>query len=334
MIPPLPNLAAEARVDFLADRTVAVLGFGAQGAAHALNLRDSGVRTIVGQRPGGPRHAAAAAQGFSPVSIAEAARQADLLILALPDDAAPAVFQSEILPHLHGGQALGFIHGFNIHYQCIQPPAELDVLLVAPKAQGRAVRSEFALGRGVMSLIAVGQDASGSARKTALGWAAALGSARSAIFETTFKDETESDLFGEQAVLCGGLTALIQAGFDTLVAAGYPAELAYFECCHEVKLIADLIHDMGIEAMRQRISTTARYGDITRGPRVIDEHVREQMRRILDEIRSGAFAREFLAAGGRKLAAASGGFRSAQPNLPDSELDRCGARVRGFLPRA
>lgn len=318
MIPSLPNLAAEARVEFLADLTVAVLGFGAQGEAHALNLRDAGVRTIVAQRPGGARHAAAVAQGFVPVSIAEAAQRADLLILALPDDAAPAVFQSEIRAHLRRGQALGFVHGFNIHYRCLEPPGDVDVLLVAPKAQGRAVRSEFVAGRGVISLIAVAQDASGKARPRALGWAAALGSARSAIFETTFKDETETDLFGEQAVLCGGLTALIQAGFDTLVDAGYPAELAYFECCHEVKLIADLIYEHGIEAMRRRISSTARYGDLTRGPRVIDAHVREQMRSILEEIRSGAFAGEFLASGQR-------------PSPPgDTLIETVGASLRRY----
>lgn len=285
-------LAALAR---LKSRTVAVLGYGAQGHAHALNLRDSGVPTLVGQRAG-RRCEQARRDGFEPLALGDAARRADLVVCALPDDAAPGLFQSEIAPNLRPGAALGLLHGFVIHYKLIDVPPGCDALLVAPKAQGQAVRSEFLAGRGAAALIAVAQDATGAARESALGWAAAIGAHRSLILETTARDETETDLFGEQAVLCGGLTGLIRAGFETLVAAGYPQELAYFECCHEVKLLADLIQRHGLEGMRSRISSTARYGDITRGPRIIDEHVRQSMRRVLDEIRSGAFAREFLAA--------------------------------------
>ncbi len=284
-----------ATVDSLLDRTVAVLGFGSQGHAQALNLRDSGCHVLVAQRKGGPRYEAAVEAGFDPVAVEEAARTADLVIFGLPDEAAPEVYQQQIRPALRAGQTLGFMHGFVIHYGQITPPRDMDVVLVAPKAQGRAVRNEYVAGRGVVSLIAVHQDASGNARQTALAWAAGIGSARAGIIETTFKDETETDLFGEQAVLCGGLTALIKAGFETLVEAGYPRELAYFECCHEVKLIADLVYEGGITHMRERISNTARFGDLTRGPRVIAPEARQAMREMLAEIRSGKFAKEWLA---------------------------------------
>jgi ketol-acid reductoisomerase len=292
-----------ASVDLLRDKTVGVLGYGSQGAAHALNLRDSGCRVVVAQRAGGPRFDAAVDAGFEPVEIPEAVSAADLLVFGLPDDAAPQLYEQQIRSHLRPGQTLGFTHGFVIHYRQISPPTDVDVVLVAPKAQGRAVRSEFVAGRGVLALLAVHQDATDQARQTALGWAAGIGSSRAGIIETTFKDETETDLFGEQAVLCGGLTALIKAGFETLVAAGYPPELAYFECCHEVKLLADLIHEGGLTYMRQRISSTARFGDLTRGPRLVGETVRREMRELLAEIQSGQFAREFLEDNrhGRKL---------------------------------
>lgn len=285
---------ASATVDFLRGKTVAVLGYGSQGQAHALNLRDSGCRVVVAQRPGGPRFDAAVDAGFEPVEISAAVKVADLLIFGLPDDVASCVYERQVRPHLRPGQSLGFMHGLVIHYEQIKPPPETDVVLVAPKAQGRAVRREFTAGRGVLALIAVHQDASGQARQTALGWAAGIGSARAGIIETTFKDETETDLFGEQAVLCGGLTALIKAGFETLVEAGYPPELAYFECCHEVKLLADLIHEGGITYMRERISSTARFGDLTRGPRLVGEPTRREMQNLLAEIQSGQFTRELL----------------------------------------
>jgi ketol-acid reductoisomerase len=282
-------------LDPLSDKTVAVLGFGSQGHAQALNLRDAGCRVLVAQRKGGPRYDAAVQAGFDPVGLEEAVRAADLLIFGLPDEAAPQVYERQIHPALRPGQTLGFMHGFVIHYGQITPPRNVDVVLVAPKGQGRAVRGEYLAGRGVVSLIAVHQDASGHARQTALAWAAGIGSARAGIIETTFKDETETDLFGEQAVLCGGLTALIKAAFETLVEAGYPPELAYFECCHEVKLIADLVYEGGLTHMRERISNTARFGDLTRGPRVIGPEARAALRELLEEIRSGRFAREWLA---------------------------------------
>ncbi|MFQ5807938.1 MAG: ketol-acid reductoisomerase [Phycisphaerae bacterium] len=286
---------ATATVDFLREKVVAVLGYGSQGQAHALNLRDSGCKVVVAQRPGGARFDAAVDAGFEPAEIPDAVNAADLLIFGLPDDVAPGVYEQQIRCYLRPGQTLGFMHGFVIHYQQITPPPDVDVVLVAPKAQGRGVRDEFVAGRGVLALIAVHQDATGHARDAALAWAAGIGSNRGGIIETTFRDETETDLFGEQAVLCGGLTALITAGFETLVEAGYPPELAYFECCHEVKLLADLIHEGGITYMRERISSTARFGDLTRGPRLVRDELRREMRGLLGEIQSGQFAREFLA---------------------------------------
>jgi ketol-acid reductoisomerase len=288
------DLTGRARVTALAGKAVSVLGYGSQGQAHAQNLRDSGCRVIVAQRTGSPRHQAAVADGFQPVGVEEAAG-ADLLVFALPDEVAPAVYTDEIAPVLGAGQTLGFLHGFNIHYGQIVPPHDVDVVLLAPKAQGRAVRSEYLAGRGVAALVAVHQDATGRALDTALGWAAGVGADRALVLQTTFADETETDLFGEQTVLCGGLSALLKAGFETLVEAGYPAELAYFECCHEVKLIADLIYEGGITYMRERVSNTARFGDLTRGPRVIGPAVRAAMREVLAEIRSGDFARQWLA---------------------------------------
>lgn len=286
--------ADEAVVGPLKGRTIAILGYGAQGQAHALNLRDSGLNVLVGQRPASPRYAAAVADGFAPQALSDVARAADLLIFSLPDDAAPRIFSEEIAPLLRAGQTLGFLHGFVVHYGLIRPPAHVDIILVAPKAQARGVRELFCAGHGPPALIAVAQDASGAARQTALAWAAGIGAGRSVLIESSFADETETDLFGEQAVLCGGLTALVQGGFETLIEAGYPAELAYIECCHELKLLADLICAQGIDAMRSRISSAARFGDLTRGPRIITEAVRAEMRRVLEEVRSGAFAREFL----------------------------------------
>ncbi len=325
---PVTNIPVQqASLDPLRGRTVAVLGYGAQGHAHAQNLRDSGLNVIVAQRAGSPRHDQAVADGFSPIDLPQAVRAADLLIWALPDDAAAEIYPTAIQPHLRPGQTLGFIHGFVIHYQQITPPPDCDVILVAPKAQGRGVRREFLAGRGVLSLIAVARDHTGHARPTALAWAAGIGSHRAGLLETTFADETEADLFGEQAVLCGGLSALIHAGFETLVEAGYPPELAYFECCHEVKLLADLIYEVGISATRDRISTTARYGDLTRGRRVIDADTRDRMRQILAEIRSGAFAEEFL----RDRAAGSPRMQARQAEDRAHEIEQIGQRLRDLM---
>lgn len=321
------ELTGRARVELLKGQTVAVLGYGAQGQAHALNLRDAGCRVLVGQRKGGPGYEAAAGSGFGPLEIGAAVRAADLVIFGLPDEAAPAVYATQIEPALRPGQTLGFMHGFAIHYRQIEPPTGVDVVLVAPKAQGRAVRNEFVAGRGVAALIAVHQDASGHALETALGWAAGIGCQRAGLIETTFKNETETDLFGEQAVLCGGLTALIKAGFETLVRAGYPPELAYFECCHEVKLVVDLVYEGGLTAMRERISNTARFGDLTRGPRVIGPQARQAMREILEEIRSGQFAREWMEENrkGRPR------FRELTDRDRVCELERVGAEIRRMM---
>lgn len=303
-----------------------MLGYGAQGRAQALNLRDSGAQLHIGQRPG-PRFEQAVADGFAPLPLADAASKADLIIYALADEQIGHIHAEHIAPVLHAGQTLGFMHGFAIHYRTIAPPPNVDVVLVAPKAQARGVRSAFEAGSGVFGLIAIHQDASGTARNTALGWAAAIGLSRVGLLETTFADETETDLFGEQAVLCGGLSALIHAAFDTLVAAGYPEELAYFDCCHEIKLLADLIHTHGIAGMRTQISSTARFGDLTRGPRIVSDQVRAEMAAMLQEIRSGAFARELLAdsAAGGTLA------RRLQSQGAEHPSEQVGRRIRQLV---
>ncbi|MDX2198439.1 MAG: ketol-acid reductoisomerase [Phycisphaerae bacterium] len=327
----LTNLANSASFEPLRERPVAVIGCGTQGVSHAANLRDSGARVCVAQRPGGSGERRARDAGFEPLSIGEAVRQSDLLIFGLPDDATPDIYAREIHPLLRPGHTLGFLHGFVVHYGLIEIPAAVDVILCAPKGQGRAVRSEFVAGGGVGALIAVHQDASGRARQTALAWAAGIGSHRTAIFETTFRDETETDLFGEQAVLCGGVSSLVRAAFDTLVNAGYPPELAYLECCHELKLVADLIYAEGIAGMRARISSTARYGDLTRGPRVIGAATQAAMDEILSEIRSGAFAREFIKASRESALRDSANAASASAHADDFE--RVGRGLRELLLR-
>lgn len=314
----------EASVAALLGKRVAVLGFGSQGRSHALNLRDSGCHVVVAQRAGSPRHDDAVACGFVPVEIPTAVAAADVVIFALPDETAPGVYRELVLPLLDRGRTLGFIHGFAVHYRQIVAPPEVDVVLVAPKGQGRAVRSAYEAGGGVAGLIAVAQDASGQARETALAWAAGIGCGRCGIIETTFKDETETDLFGEQAVLCGGVTGLIKAAFETLVEAGYPAALAYFECCHELKLVVDLIYEGGITFARERISNTARWGDLTRGPRLIDERVRGTLKVMLSEIQSGEFAREWLA----EAAAGRPRFEQLSEEDRGHALERVGAALR------
>jgi ketol-acid reductoisomerase len=283
----------DAPLDSLKGKTVAVLGFGSQGHAHSLNLRDSGVKVVVGNRKDSSNGRLAIEHGFEPVSVEEAVQQGDLIILTLPDEAQPDIYNKSIAPHLKPGKALGATHGFNFHFKTVQAPKDVDVLLVAPKGPGHLVRSEFEKGGGVPCLLAVFQDATGKARDLGLAWARGIGGARSGVIETTFKDECETDLFGEQAVLCGGLSALIKAGFETLTEAGYPPEMAYFECVHEVKLIVDLIYQGGLDYMRYSISNTAEYGDLTRGPRVITDETKAEMKRILTEIQTGQFAKEW-----------------------------------------
>jgi ketol-acid reductoisomerase len=285
----------DAPLDALKGRTVAIIGFGSQGHAHGLNLRDSGVKVIVANRRDSANGRLAIQHGFEPMSVEEAVKAADLSIVTLPDEVQPEVYVKSIAPNLKAGKVLGTTHGFNIHFKTIVPPKDVDVIMVAPKGPGHLVRSEFEKGGGVPCLLAIHQDASGQARKFGLAWARGIGGARSGVIETTFRDECETDLFGEQAVLCGGLSALIKAGFEVLTEAGYPPEMAYFECVHEVKLIVDLIYQGGLDYMRYSISNTAEYGDLTRGPRVITPAVKAEMKKILLEITTGQFAREWRA---------------------------------------
>jgi ketol-acid reductoisomerase len=275
-------------------KRIAVLGYGSQGRGQGLNLRDSGLDVTVGLRRGGPSWAQAEQDGWAPLAPAGAAEGADVVVMLAPDMAQPALYAQEVAPNLKPGAMLVFSHGFNIHYGQIRPPKEVDVTMVAPKGPGNLVRRQFEAGRGVPCLLAVHQDASGHAFDRTLAYANAIGGTRAGVIQTTFAEETETDLFGEQAVLCGGIRELIEAGWETLVKAGYQPEAAYFECLHEVKLIVDLIYEGGIAKMHQFVSETAKYGDLTRGPRVIDEHVRESMKKILDEIQTGKFAKEWV----------------------------------------
>jgi len=284
----------DTNVEKLKPRKIAIIGYGSQGHAHAQNLRDSGMNVVVGLREGGGSWEKAKNAGFKVLPVDEASRWADIVMILAPDSHQPQIYSSHIAQNLNPGEAVAFGHGFNIHYGQIVPPPNVDVFMVAPKAPGHTVRNEYTRGRGVPVLIAVHQNATGQAKEIALAYAGAIGAGRAGIIETTFKDETETDLFGEQCVLCGGLTALILAGYETLVEAGYPPEMAYFECLHEIKLIVDLVYEGGISNMRYSISDTAKYGDVTRGPKVINENVRQEMKRILKDIQSGEFAREWI----------------------------------------
>jgi len=284
----------DANPEALKGQKIAVIGYGSQGHAHSLNLKDSGMDVVVGLREGSPSGDRAKGMGLTVLPVEEAAMVADIVMILIPDDRQAQVYRDSIRPGLKSGNALFFAHGFNIHYNQIVPPADVDVIMVAPKGPGAMVRQVYDEGGGVPALIAVEQDYTGMALEKGLAYAMGIGAARAGVLETTFKEETETDLFGEQAVLCGGTSELIKAGFDTLVAAGYQPEVAYFECLHELKLIVDLIHNYGISGMRARVSDTAEYGDISRGPRVISPAVREEMRKILDEIQTGKFATEWV----------------------------------------
>ncbi len=312
----------------IAGRKVAIIGYGSQGHAHALNLRDSGVDVRVALREGSSSKAKAEAAGLRVTSIAEAAREADVIMLLAPDTEQQAIYRSEIEPGLKAGDALFFAHGFNVRFGLIAAPEGVDVAMVAPKGPGHLVRRTYEGGGGVPALIAVEQDATGKARDLALSYADAIGATRAGVLETTFKEETETDLFGEQVVLCGGLTALIQAGFETLVEAGYQPESAYFECLHEVKLIVDLMYEHGIAGMRYSISDTAEYGDLTRGPRVINASVREEMKAILGEIQSGQFAEEWVNENrtGRKR------YQALQAAGREHPIEKVGAELRAMMP--
>jgi ketol-acid reductoisomerase len=317
----------DADLKFLHGKTCAVIGYGAQGRAHALNLRDSGMRVLVGLRPRSKSRGIAQKEGLKVVSTAEASRRGDIIFLAVPDTQMPAIYEKEIAPFLSAGKTLLFAHGFAIFYRTIVPPEEVDVIMVAPKGLGPMVRREFVRGRGAPGLFAIAQDRSNKAKKTALAWAKAIGCTRAGVIKTTFREETETDLFGEQAVLCGGLSALIRAGFETLVRAGYAPELAYFECLHELKFIVDLIHEAGIDGMRSLISETAKWGDVSVGPKIIDRAVQKKMEVVLQEIRSGKFAREWLEE------TKSGRKRYAQL-LAESRrhpIEKVGVRLRGLM---
>lgn len=279
--------------DVLKNKKVAVVGYGSQGHAHALNLKDSGYDVVVGVREG-RSFEEAVKDGFDVYPVREAARIADVVMVLLPDERQPEVYKNEILPELSAGNALVFAHGFNVHYHQVVPPQDVDVFLVAPKGPGHLVRRTFEAGEGVPALFAVYQDATGTARETALSYAKGIGSARAGVLETSFQEETETDLFGEQAVLCGGLSSLVKAGFETLTEAGYQPEVAYFECLHELKLIVDLMYEGGLEGMRYSISDTAQWGDFQSGPRVIDERVKESMKEVLKDVQSGEFAKSWI----------------------------------------
>ncbi len=285
---------ADANLDLLKGKTVAIIGYGSQGHAHALNLKDSGVNVLIGLYPGSKSAVKAEAEGLSVKSVADASQAADFIMVLLPDEVQRSIYESEIKPHLTAGKVLAFAHGFNIHFGQIVPPADVDVVMIAPKGPGHLVRRTYQQGQGVPALIAVYQDATGQARDRSMAYAKGIGGTRAGVLETTFREETETDLFGEQAVLCGGLSALIKAGFETLVEAGYQPELAYFECMHEVKLIVDLVVEGGLSTMRDSISNTAEYGDYTRGPRIITAETKAEMKKVLQEIQSGQFAREFV----------------------------------------
>jgi ketol-acid reductoisomerase len=312
----------------LEGRTVAVLGYGSQGHAHAQNLRASGVDVVVGLRKDSPSWAKAEAAGLRVTTPSEAAADGDVVMMTLPDETMASVYREHVAPQLEPGDYLAVAHGFNIHFGAIVPPEGVNVFMVAPKGPGHTVRSHYEQGRGVPALVAVHADPSGDALAVALAYAKGIGAGRAGIIETTFREETETDLFGEQTVLCGGLTALMTAGYETLVEAGYSPEMAYFETIHEVKLIVDLIYEGGIANMRYSVSNTAEYGDLTRGPRVIDDSVRERMREILQEIQSGTFAREFI------LENQAGGvsFRALRERGRRHPLEQVGERLRGLMP--
>jgi ketol-acid reductoisomerase len=318
----------DADFEHLRHKKIAIIGYGSQGHAQANNLKDSGCDVVVGLRANSPSREKAKAADLEVLKTADAASVADVVMMLVPDELAPGIYGDEIKPNLRAGAYLGFAHGFSIHFQKIAPSPEINVFMVAPKAPGHLERHEFTQGRGVPCLIAVHQDPSGDTHDVALAYASAIGGGRAGILETTFKEETETDLFGEQAVLCGGLTALIQAGFETLVEAGYPPEMAYFECLHELKLIVDLIYEGGLGNMRYSVSNTAEYGDLTRGPRVINRSTRREMRQILRDIQSGEFAEEWMA----ECEADKPRFKQLESASHGHQIEAVGARLRQMMP--
>ncbi len=317
----------DVKLDILKKKKIAVIGYGSQGHAHANNMRESGMNVTIGVRQGASWEKAKKA-GFTVKTPADAAKGADVVMMLLPDETMAKTYNAEIAPNLKKGAYIAFAHGFNIHFGQIVPEAGINVFMAAPKGPGHLVRSEYEKGSGVPCLIAVHQDPSGDTKKVALAYASAIGGGRAGILETTFREETETDLFGEQVVLCGGLTSLIQAGFETLVEAGYSPEMAYFECLHEVKLIVDLIYEGGISNMRYSISNTAQYGDLTRGPRIVTEDTKDEMRQILDEIQSGEFAREWLL----ECSVNKPVFNALTRRGEEHPIEEVGKRLRGMMP--
>ena len=319
----------DADVNLIKSKKIAIIGYGSQGHAHANNLRDSGVKeVVVGLRPGSASAKKAEAAQFKVMAPADAAKWADITMILAPDEHQAALYRDELKGNLKRDGALAFAHGLNVHFKLIEPRPDLDVFMIAPKGPGHTVRSEYQKGGGVPSLVAVDQNATGNAMEIALSYASAIGSGRSGIIETSFREECETDLFGEQSVLCGGLTSLIMAGYETLVEAGYAPEMAYFECLHEVKLIVDLIYEGGIANMRYSISNTAEYGDYTRGPRLIDDRVKAEMKRILNEIQSGQFAREWVL----ENTAGQPSFKAMRRRGAEHDIEKVGERLRGMMP--
>jgi ketol-acid reductoisomerase len=319
----------DADVNLVKSKKVAIIGYGSQGHAHANNLRDSGVKDIVvALRPGSASAAKAETAGFKVMGNAEAAKWADIMMILAPDELQAALYNNELRPNMRDGTALAVAHGLSIHFRLIEPRPDMDVFMVAPKGPGHTVRSEYLRGAGVPCLLAVEQNPSGNALEIGLSYACAIGGGRAGVIETTFREECETDLFGEQSVLCGGLTSLILAGYETLVEAGYAPEMAYFECCHEVKLIVDLIYEGGIANMRYSVSNTAEYGDYSRGPRVIDEHVRAEMKKILADIQSGRFAREWVL----ENAAGQPSFKALRRRAAEHDIEKVGEKLRSMMP--
>ena len=319
---------ADADIAALEGKTIGIIGYGSQGHAHALNLKDNGQKVMVGLYPGSASRAAAEKEGLEVADVPDVVKAADVLMVLIPDHIQGGIYREQIAPNLKPGSALMFAHGFSIHYREIVPPDNVDVMMIAPKAPGHRMRELFQQGIGVPSLLAVHQDATGHAKEIGLAYAKGVGSTGAGVLETTFKFETESDLFGEQSVLCGGVSELVKAAFDTLVEGGYPPEIAYFECLHELKMIVDLMYQGGFSYMRYSVSDTAEYGDLTRGPRIIDEHVRENMRKVLAEIQDGSFAREWIAENdeGRKR------FTPLREEARSSQIEEVGKRLRSMMP--